>query len=401
MKYGNVTVEQVDVDGNIVIDYDCSLSSSELFNRVSKYFKNIRKDERGVVCGTHGNNEYMLRMKNITYLGNPHPHFKKRIQIADDLKQFYDYALGNNAIPILLGVYTYKDTQVFCDFEIEDYVTKKAHNSSAHIYTNDISKAVIEGYFTKTDFFDNHIVAFDARAVDTYFKYKFGGEKDEFKLEIVRVVDTFFANIKKRWNGIECYKEMIAANSPNKYQPEWPGFYLEYQLADNIRKKSLQRLISYAQDKRVGGIDLDLYFPTLDCYGDLKTHAEDSSGIPGNDWDTIHNLINDKDKVRSVYYIVLELKVAKDSEYDYEVTYFWNKSQNKENLMSYSKKMKHHVEVLGYYILDINRNNQQHLKVFNQGKNSNGAARKPKIMIGKKEIGNFLIHRKEFEESEK
>ena len=106
MKYGNVTVEQVDVDGNIVIDYDCSLSSSELFNRVSKYFKNIRKDECGVVCGTHGNNEYMLRMKNITYLGNPHPHFKKRIQIADDLKQFYDYALGNNAIPILLGVYT-------------------------------------------------------------------------------------------------------------------------------------------------------------------------------------------------------------------------------------------------------------------------------------------------------
>ncbi len=401
MKYGNVTVEQVDMDGNIVIDYDCSLSSSELFNRVNKYFKNIYKDEQGVVCGTYEDNEYMLRMKNITYLGNPHPHFKKRIQIADDLKQFYDYAEEKQAVPILLGVYTYKDTHVFCDFEIEDYVTKKAHNSSAHIYTNDISKAVTEGYFTKTDFFDNHITVFDARAVDTYFKYKFGKEQTEFKMEIVRVVDAFFADIKKNWNGIDCYKEMIAANSPNKYQPEWPGFYLEYQLADTIRKKSLNRLMSYAQDKRVGGIDLDLYFPTLDCYGDLKTHAEDSNGIPGNDWDTIHDLINDKDKVRSVYYIVLELKVAKDSEYGYEVTYFWNKIQNKDDLMSYSKKMKHHVEVLGYYILEINRNNQQHLKKFNQGKNSNGAARKPKIMIGKKEIGNFLIHRKEFKESEK
>ena len=70
--------------------------------------------------------------------------------------------------------------------------------------------------------------------------------------------------------------------------------------------------------------------------------------------------------------------------------------QGKENLMSYAKKMKHNVELLGYYILEINRNNEKYLRDFNQGVNSNGKPRKPKILIGKKEVENFLIHRKKF-----
>ena len=396
MQRGNIKVEQIDSDGNIVKDYDYSLSSKELFEKIKENFFDIKKDERGVICGSYHRNNYMIRVKNITYLGKPHLHFKKRIQIANDLREFYDYAKKREAIPILLGIYTYNNVTIFCDFEIEDYITKKAHNSSAHIHSNDISKAVQEGYFIKTDFSNNHITVFSIDNVEKYFRFKFGEETQEFKSEIVTVVDTFFDNIKKRWNGIECYQEMIEAEYSNRFQPEWPGFYLEYQLETNIKDNEMERIIQYAQDKTAGGIDLDLYFPTLDCYGDLKTHAENSNGILGNDRETIHKLINDKDKVRSVYYIVLDLKVEKDSEYEYEVTRYWNTMQGKENLMSYAKKMKHNVELLGYYILEINRNNEKYLRDFNQGVNSNGKPRKPKILIGKKEVENFLIHRKKF-----
>lgn len=396
MKLGKVLVEQINKDGDIIYDYDISLTPREIFEKLKLFFKNINKLDNGIILGNYHGNKYMIRIKNITYLGNPHPTFKKRIQIPVDLFSFYRYAKENNATPILMGIYSSMETTVFCDFEINDYINNKANNSSAHIYSLDISKGVLEGYFTKTDFFDNRLTVFSADNVETYLSYKFGERNNEHKSEIVRVVDTFVQELEKEWNGIACYKEMIAAEYANRFQPEWPGFYLEYQLAKTINENRLERLMVYAQDKKIGGIDLDLYFPTLNSYGDLKTHSTTSNGILGNDWDTIHRLINIGDRICSVYSIVLELDVTKDSDYGYEVTLFWNKVQNKSNLMSYSKKMKHDVKIVGYYILEINRNNQQHLKMFRQGKNSNGKPRNPKIMISNKDISNFLIHKKKF-----
>lgn len=396
MNKGPVKVEQVNADGDIVMDHDIRLTVNEIYERIESHFPGIHKDANKVICGSCHDTKYMIRVKNITYLGHPHPHFKKRIQIPGDLQDFYQYAKDHDAIPILLGIYTYEKVQVYCDFEIEDYISKKANNSSAHIYSLDISKAVMDGYFTKTDLGGNHITVFPAENIDTYLRYKFAKNTEIYKSEIVRVVDTFFDTLEKKWNGIDCYKEMITADYSNKFQPEWPGFYLEYKLSKNIKEHGLENIMRYAQDKKKNGIDLDLYFPTLECYGDLKTHADTSSAILGNDQDTIHNLIDNGDKSRSIYYIVLELKVTKDSEFDYEVTHFWNTAQKKKNLMSYSKKMKHDVEITGYSILEINRNNQQYLKEFRQGKNSNGKPRKPKIMIARQDIGNFLIHHVNF-----
>lgn len=397
MNKGPVKVEQVNKDGDIVMDYDIRLTVNEIYECIHSHFPGIHKDTNKVICGSCHGTQYMIRVKNITYLGHPHPHFKKRIQISGDLQKFYQYAKEHNAIPILLGIYTYRNVRVYCDFEIEDYISKKANNSSAHIYSLDISKAITDGYFTKTDLGGNHITVFPANHIKTYLHYKFAKNAKIYKSEIVRVVDSFFDTLEKKWNGIDCYKEMIEADYSNKFQPEWPGFYLEYKLAKNIKEHKLENIIRYAQDKKRDGIDLDLYFPTLDCYGDLKTHSDTSSAILGNDWDTIHKLINKANDPQSVYYIVLELNVRKDSEFQYEVTRFWNTAQNKKNLMSYSKKMKHDVEITGYSILEINRNNQQYLKEFHQGKNSNGKPRNPKIMIPKQDIGNFLIHHVNFD----
>lgn len=118
-------VEQVNTDGTIVCDYDQTLSVRALYERIATYFPGIYRDEDGIICGVYQGRKYSIRAKNVSYLGNPHPVFKKRIQIANDLKEFYQASLAKGYRPILLGVYTYKQTVLFCAFRIEDFIYKK------------------------------------------------------------------------------------------------------------------------------------------------------------------------------------------------------------------------------------------------------------------------------------
>ena len=136
---------------------------------------------------------------------------------------------------------------------------------------------------------------------------------------------------------------------------------------------------------------MDLYFPTIEAYGDLKAHSEGSRGIQGNDWNTVLGLINGQGEKNHVYYIVCEHSTEKDSLHDYEVTKFWNTAQGKGNLMSYSARMKNRVKLKKAYILDINFSNREHLTKFKQGLNSNGKPREPKIMIEQDNLQYFMV----------
>ena len=120
---GNTIVEQVDHDGNTYMDVDISLSAKDLLEVLKTYFPDIRKD-KGMITGNFKDRLYSIRVKNITYLGIPHPVFKKRIQISGDLKDFYNDSLSRGMTPLLLGIYTRDDLTLFCDFNIEDFVAK-------------------------------------------------------------------------------------------------------------------------------------------------------------------------------------------------------------------------------------------------------------------------------------
>ena len=141
------------------MDVDISLSAKGLFEVLKTYFPDIRKDN-GMITGNFKDRPYSIRVKNITYLGIPHPVFKKRIQISGDLKNFYKDSLSRGMTPLLLGIYTRDDLTLFCDFNIEDFVAKKSNNSSAHVYTEDLSFAAEDGIFQKTDYRGNHITVF-------------------------------------------------------------------------------------------------------------------------------------------------------------------------------------------------------------------------------------------------
>ena len=425
MKIGKIKVDQVQKDGTIVEDYDVSLSPTEILAKISEFFPNIRKDDQ-VIQGVYKGKKYYIRCKNVTYLGNPHAHFKKRIQISGDLFSFYGMAKRDNAEPLLMGIYTYKDNTIFVGFNISTYIEKKAHNSSAHIYSSDLSAASTDGYFEKTDYYNNRITAFTPENASVFLEemmgitesieslmdrvgrlktvdYKIQYSEDKYVFvdthglrtyvitELSPWIRTFFTNIKKMWNGIECYTEMIQDNYKNKYQPEWPGFYLEYSFDKFIRQAKILQLIRFEQNKKKGGIDLDLFFSQIGMYGDLKAHSEGSRGIQGNDWDTVFNIISANGQNSHIYYIVCEHATEKDSLHNYEVTKFWNTAQKKPNLMSYSSRMKNNVTLKRMMLLDINSSNCQYLSVFKQGLNSGGTPREPKILIEIDNLKHFII----------
>lgn len=418
---GKKLVEQVDRDGNITEDYDVSITPNELFKKMKEFFPEIHKNSEGMICGEYLGKRYAIRAKNITYLGNPHPIYKKRIQIPEDLPQFYQKAIEREMKPILLGVYTYGENTLFCEFSIEDFIGKKAHNSSAHVYTSDMAGAVEDGVFQKVDCFGNRITVFKPEYASAFledlFEAGFEAGKEEQGIlgfqtviedqetdslsgyeenlkQIVDCIEDFFVTEDKVWRGVECYQKMVKDNYRNKFQSEWAGFFLEYEFESYLKEKRLEDLVRYEQDKTSGGIDLDLYFPAIKCYGDLKAHSENSRGIQGNDWDTVMSII-DSDKNNHIFYIVCEHSTVKDSECGYEVTQYWNKMLGKEDLMSYSSRMKNRVELKKFYVLDINASNKKYLTMFKQGVNSNKKLRPPKIMIEHNYLDKFVIAKKE------
>ena len=391
MRCSTTIVEQINSDNTVVNDYAEVLSNKEINEIVLKLFPNTF-EKNGNIYGRYDKTDFCLYIKNINYLGNPHPKFKKRIQIPKNFKKLYDENMNKNIKTLLMGIYKYKDCVLFCDFDTSSYVSNNLNNSSAHIYTIDLKNGNETGFFQKTDLRGNRITVFKAEFIDYFYKYKFEHTEIESKIEIVNTFDEFFKSISKDWYGIDCYKDMMEANYNNKFQSEWAGFYLEFLMDQYIIEHHLFDIVRYIQHKKDDQIDLDLYFSKINSYGDLKTHSESSTGVLGNDKSTIESLL----KNGKVYYIVCNHDTEMDKNHNFEVTSFWNKAQHKDDLLSYSNKMKYEVKLKSYYILEINKFNYQYVDVYNQGKNSDGNPRKPKISISSKNIDNFLIHAVEF-----
>lgn len=392
MRYGNEMVEQITENGAIVYDYGEILSPTELNEILSKYFY-CDSFGAGFAYATYNGIRYCLCYKNISYLGNPHPSFKKRIQIPEWFVDKYNENLCRNIPTFFVGVYKYKENLVFVNFNTEFYVRKKAHNSSAHVLTIDLVYATKNGNYIKRDYFNNEIFCFSSKNIQDFLDM-YVIKIADFTPSMFKYFDKFYDSLNKDWYGITCYREMDEHRYHRRFQPEWPGAYLEYKFEDySIRNANDPFMVVYSPQRGKGNIDLDLYFPEENCHGDLKTHTNSSNAILGNSTETIEELLNQN---QSIYYIVVNHDTKMDRECEHEVTYFWNKLLNKSNLLSYENRMKNSVHLTGYMILEINNSNYRYLNNdFQKGfVNSDGNIRKNKISISCKDsiITNFIIH---------
>ncbi len=393
-------VEQIDILGNKVIEYDEKVKSSEYKNIFEsagleieeEAYHNRKKIYKTIV----GDKKFILLPASVTYLGNPHPIFKKRVQIKNWwLEVFNKYK--NEYEVLFIGIYKFEDNIIFIDFNTEKYINNKLNNSSAHVYTNDLYQSMNSFNFLKKDKNNNKINLIRRVYFKEYLRDRNSNIiKSENKIiEIIEQINNKFP-FNQELKGEDCYKTMIDNNYSKKFEPEWAGYYLEYIYENELNFHPEKVLKVYNGGKAQGELDFDLYSHEYNFYSDLKASDIKQKETPLNDQ---LNVIKALEKTGKIWYIIYQHDTIKDSEVGNIVCKYWNNKQNEilnknKKMDSYGSRMKGRIKFKNMIILEVNKiNSSSILREFNQGKNSNGKERKLKYKIKKSEIENFVIYR--------
>lgn len=400
-----VKVEQIESNLKCVHDYDTPVSSRKKKFEILKSTLGDSVAEHDVLgkivpVFKNGNKKpIILLTKAITYLGLPHPIFKKRIQIPLWFKEYSLCVLSAGMYDVkYLGIYYYHDLVVFVDFDKTKYLQGKSHNSSAHVCTNDLLQALNYNIFPKIDVNGNKITCITRNSLGDYLSSTDHEIKNPI-LNVLRSLNKCFPF--NAWITAEkAIKEMYENHWPEWRQAEWAGWFLEYFYSSYITNNALQNIITYTglsnKSRKNGNFDFDLFFPEGKFYGDLKASDIHQTETLANDQDSVDQCIKSYGKF---WYIIYEHDTIKDKEKTGHPmtnfrTEFISKIDGKpEKIGSYLNRMKHSIRFMHMMVIEINRFNSQILRDFNQGHQPNGQNRKPKYKIKKSDIDNFVIYR--------
>jgi hypothetical protein len=383
-------VEQIAPDGSVVIDYDQPYTTNaEIKAFLGRYVTVVGNNNPFEVI--HHNTPLIFCVKSVTYLGHPHPIYKKRIQIPNAWRSTLQQKNS-----FLVGLYRYRNTTLCVFFDTIKYKNNKLNNSSAHVYSIDLAKGSELGIFSKEDIRGNKITVVRDDMFSAYLTSVISGVDIPLSSEM-QCIESFALNLKKQWRGKVCYAEMLDAQYRNAKQAEWPGFYLEYVFEKFCRATpETQGVCTFVSDKTVRGLDFDLNFHDA-FLGDLKMHTDTGHSVPGND---TRNVMSALKKHGKLWYVVFVHSTEYDKAHAYQVTKYWNtrlsKNGTQKNLLSYGQRMKYSVALKEVLILELNKFNTKYLIPFRQGKNANGKIRNVKVLIpiSKRNIDNFLTYRK-------
>ncbi|MDE6299949.1 MAG: hypothetical protein K2M10_09945 [Muribaculaceae bacterium] len=400
----NQNSEQITLDKNLIIARDQPLSPKRLreclidiLGKEKCRVINIPVAKR-VVEYTDGGKTYHLLTSACTYLGNPHPIYKKRIQIP---KWFKEYVLalrsGRPEVDVrFIGIYHYGDdfhgdNIIFIDFEKDTYLKRVLNNSSAHVYTNDLFQAMNYGVFRKEDKSGNHITVVRHDRFKDYLLDRMGRRTTLF--DLFREFNNGFS-FGEWLKAIDVIREMHRGGWHQWRQAEWPGWFLEYKFNKFTIDNHVTDKMRYVGSsmKRDGDLDFDIRFEDEDFYGDLKASDVSAKESPGNDQENLIECIYGYEKF---WYVIYEHETVKDSVTGYEATKERNRYIRSVNPaydkdeMSYGSRMKNSVKFVRMTIIELNRvNYREVLTTFNQGHQPDGSSRKPKFMINKSVMNN-------------
>lgn len=404
----NTSCEQITLDKSLVVAVDQPLRGMRLMDCLINALgadncRIISMPPRKLVLEyTKDGRTCHLLAKSCTYLGWPHPVCKKRMQLSP---WFNDYARSNPGIDVrYIGVYHYGDdvhgeNVIFIDFKKDTYLAKKGNNSSAHICTNDLFQAMTYGIFSKTDRMGNYLTAIRQ---DKFAEYLSGQASDSNSpFGLFREFNCGFPF--GEWiSALNAITEMHTNNWRQWRQAEWAGWLLEYKFHKFTIERDITDKMRYVgcSLKRDGDLDFDVRFEEANFYGDLKASDAGKKETPGN---VQHNLIEYIYKFDKFWYIIYEHETVKDDPATgYEATRARNvyiKSVDPaygKGELSYHQRMKSRVRFTKMSIIELNRVNfREALKDFNQGRQPDGKARKPKFNINKEvlENDNFVVFR--------
>ncbi|TQC51282.1 hypothetical protein E1I18_03405 [Mycoplasmopsis mucosicanis] len=382
---------QINENFETVSDFDQVLNFRQIYQLLgslldSNSLQIININGRKYIEYKHNSRSFIILPKSITYLGKPHPLHKKRIQISKHFQSLYFSQKYSNHIFVILGVYKYNKTTIFCTFQSSQYMKKSSNNSSAHLNTDDILNTLKKGVYTRVDRYGNVVNFYDIYHLSSVFD-----TKDEYKYEEVR--DFKFIEklvsllpLNKEINVLDAVKEMKEANDPNWRQSEWPGFYLEY-LIKNALINDANTEIKYLGDERINknkkNLDFDLFFEQKMFFADIKSSDINEKWSLGNDKEHLMNAI---EKYKRFWYIIFEHKTIKDKDLpvNQRLVYEWNKLKKSDKEDSYWKKLKNTVEYKNVIVVELNNHNfEKNIQLFKQGKQPDGSKRKVKVSIDK------------------
>lgn len=396
--------EQITPTLSIVYDYDQKLTKISEFESAFKEalgnIEVIKHNNNRIYKYTHNNHDTYFLTGAITWLSNPHPLFKKRLQLKKWYRDVYEeYNFKENSDVRIVGIYRYDGMHIFVEFDTEKYMKNKLNSSSAHVYSNDLYQALKNDYFTKIDQKGNKITTIASR---NFKKYIDNGHVPAKHAKPMK--STIFDLFAKFNNGFS-FGEWITAvfaiekmKSKKWYQwkgTEWAGWFLEYELNEFIEQEQCQNTMMYIGNKKTSDLlDFDLYFKNDEFYGDLKASDITKKEAPGNDKDATLEAINYNGKL---WYVIYEHETKKDIDYNSEMAIarmeLIGKPYKEGSKISYKTRMKHSVNFKKMKILELNRINMHEvLRDFNQGRNSDGNERKAKFRITKKNIDNFTVY---------
>ena len=351
---------------------------------------------RKVLVFRHENRKTVILPRAVTYLGNPHPIFKKRIQLP---KWFKDFVIGiqkeNDIDDIrLLGVYHYNGNVVFVDFASENYLGRRMHNSSAHVYVNDLYQGMRYGIFKKKDANDNEITTVRRDKLSVYLTG--GGAVEPNLFDLFRQFNNGYP-FGEWLYALDKIREMHTDDWLKWRETEWAGWFLEYRFNKFVNDNNVSDKMRYISQKKKDEWDFDIRFDDDDFYGDLKASDITKKEAPGNDRENLTECICRHEKF---WYIIYEHETIRDKDRNGEATAArvkYIKSIDPEfskEETSYASRMKYSVRFMRMCIIELNRiNYREVLSDFIQGRQPDGTARKVKFKINKNNIDNFVVFR--------
>lgn len=388
--------EQIAIDMKVIDDYDQPIRKvseivgiyEEIFGKENCGIENY--ENKKIYFYENNNVKHYFLTASVTWLGNPHPSFKKRLQLKNWYKDFYQKNKDKNNIKIhLIGLYHYEKNIIFVEFKLQDYIDKEMNNSSAHVYSNDLYQAMINPYFTKKDTKNNTITTITKKNFKNYIE----DNLEEYAIQ--KIFDKFnqkfqFCEWIKADNAI---KEMKENNWYSWKQAEWAGWFLEYKVDKFLKEENYQKIVIYVGDQKNSNYDFDLYFKEDIFYGDLKASDISKKEVLGNDKKNVVEVIK---KYKKLWYIIYEHQTKKDIDHNSEMAIERMKLIGKEykegEEISYKERMKHSVKFEKMRIIEVNEINMNYiLQDFQQGRQPTGEKRNVKIKINKNYLDNFLI----------
>lgn len=348
-----------------------------------------------------GTAQVNLYLSCVTYLGKPHPKYKKRMQLSDSAdRSFLEEDNTQENITLMIGLYLYDENNIM--FVAWDSSSNKqaGKSKSSHVYTNDILLATKNGVSQRKDKNGNNIYCFKPEYLNDFINYnylylehqisfieylnEFNKDIDEYMF-LDGIVDYLKEDLIGRnsvWDGKECLKEMKDNNYRNWAQTEWQGFFLEYLMQKELNSSNskIEQLLEIPGPK-YGKTVFDSFY---NIPWDFKVHVNDNNQVITNDMEAIESALNDYGKIG---FIILSGDAEKEIETEFSDWRNELKGGLSKNQLDNIAKNKKHRKLKTKFtpteikVITIDNNGLTNHGILRGLKNPNGNIRRDKLVI--------------------